>query len=223
MSVQRFLITVLLLIALVLPAGAPTALAQRPIPTTVEGGDWLPPRANAASNFSSADLPPSQTKDDPATGAIQTPDGLWMMPAETAQPAMRAKAVLQPNGGPDDFGYTFNATALNWIDASGGADTGISSSVDNTGPIAIGFPFKYYENTYSQLWVSRFGFLAFNSNNLYRSQSRIPEPQLAQRRDCASLDSILRLTQLYTLPTRRHGAQPMVRDGMGPTTELRKR
>ncbi len=87
-------------------------------------------------------------------------------------------AALEPNGGPDDFGYTFDSSPLDWIDASGGTDTGINSSVDSVGPIAIGFPFKYYENTYSDLWVSRFGFLAFNGNYLYRSQSRIPEPSL---------------------------------------------
>lgn len=181
MSVQRFLITVLLLIALVLPAGAPTALAQQPGPSTVGGGDWLPPRSSAASTFSPADLPPSQAKDDPANGAIQTLDGLWMMPAGAVE-RMRSSAQPitspQPNGGPDDFGYTFTTVPLNWIDASGGTNTGISSSVGGVGPIAIGFPFKYYENTYGELWVSRFGFLAFNSNNLYRSQSRIPEPSL---------------------------------------------
>jgi len=77
------------------------------------------------------------------------------------------------SGGPDDFGYTWSDNVpLNWINASGGTDTGIDSSTDHVGPVDIGFPFKYYENTYSDLYISRHGFLAFNDTSLYNSQSR---------------------------------------------------
>jgi hypothetical protein len=81
----------------------------------------------------------------------------------------------QATGGPDDFGYTWNdSVALNWIDASGGTDAGIDSSTDHVGPIDIGFSFEYYENTYTWLYISRFGFVAFNDHNIYNSQSAIP-------------------------------------------------
>ena len=45
------------------------------------------------------------------------------------------------------------------------------------GPIDIGFPFKFYENTRSQVYISRFGFLAFTDNNIYNSQSEVPSPE----------------------------------------------
>ena len=102
-------------------------------------------------------------------------EDLWFMP-EGAHPPMETAGVSpQATGGPDDFGYTWDdSVPLNWIDASGGTDSGISSSIDHVGPIDIGFSFKHYENTYTQLYISRFGFVAFNDNNIYNSQSRIP-------------------------------------------------
>ena len=66
---------------------------------------------------------------------------------------------------------------MNWIDAGGGADTGITSNNESAGPFDIGFPFKFYENTRTQLWVSRYGFVAFSSDALYNSQSPIPSPE----------------------------------------------
>ena len=44
------------------------------------------------------------------------------------------------------------------------------------GPIDIGFPFKFYENVRSQVYVSRSGFLAFSDNGLEKDQSPIPDP-----------------------------------------------
>jgi len=104
--------------------------------------------------------------------------GQWFM-AEGARPSVGAAGVVpQASGGPDDFGYTWDdSVPLNWIDASGGTDTGINSSTDHVGPVSIGFPFKYYENTYTQLYISRFGFVAFNDDNIYDTQSRIPNPE----------------------------------------------
>jgi len=90
---------------------------------------------------------------------------------------MPEQFLLSSSGGPDDFGYTWDdSVALNWIDASGGTDTGISSGTDHVGPIEVGFSFKYYENAYTQLYISRFGFVAFNDNSFYRSWSEIPSP-----------------------------------------------
>jgi len=87
-----------------------------------------------------------------------------------------AQLSLQTTGGPDDFGYTWDdSVALNWINASSGTDTGIDSFADSAGPIDIGFSFKYYENTYTQIYISRNGFVSFN-NYYFDSQSRIPDP-----------------------------------------------
>lgn len=102
----------------------------------------------------------------------------WFMPEGALLPMEMDGVSPQATGGPDDFGYTWDdSVPLNWINASGGTNTGISSETDHVGPIDIGFSFKYYENTYTQLYISRFGFVAFNDNNIYNSQSRIPSPE----------------------------------------------
>jgi hypothetical protein len=106
----------------------------------------------------------------------RAPDGRWFMPANHL-PDPAAAAMPQASGGPDDFGYTWTDTEpLNWINASGGTDTGINNSTDHAGPIDIGFQFKFYENARSQLYVSRSGFLAFSDSDLGNTQSRIPDP-----------------------------------------------
>ena len=119
--------------------------------------------------------PPTNRVQSPPVGPIQGPDGLWMMPAGADRAAEGMELAPQSTGGPDEFGYTWDdSVPLNWIDASGGIESGITSTVDHVGPINIGFPFKYYENTRSQLYISRFGFLAFNDEGIYRRQSSIP-------------------------------------------------
>jgi len=101
------------------------------------------------------------------------------MPEGVRTPAEMNVMSPQETGGPDDYGYTWDdSVAMNWIDASGGTDTGINSSTDHVGPVDIGFSFGYYENTYLQLYISRFGFVAFNDDGIYDSQSRIPIPSL---------------------------------------------
>jgi hypothetical protein len=116
--------------------------------------------------------------EDPAALWQRSPEGLWVAPEGYHPPPGAAGIAPQATGGPDDFGYTWSdAVPLSWINASGGTNTGINSSTDHVGPIAIGFSFKYYENTYSQLYISRFGFVSFNDDGIYNSQSRIPHPE----------------------------------------------
>ena len=122
--------------------------------------------------------PPTNRVQSPPVGPIQGPDGLWMMPAGADRAAEGMELAPQSTGGPDEFGYTWDdSVPLNWIDVSGGIETGINSNIDHVGPINIGFPFKYYENTRSQIYISRFGFLAFNDDGIYNSQSRVPSAE----------------------------------------------
>jgi hypothetical protein len=123
-------------------------------------------------------LSPQQEADPSlwSRGLVQTQDGLWVVPEHSPQ---LGQAVYQTSGGPDDFGYTWNDNVpFNWINAGGGIDTGISNSVVSSSAINIGFPFKFYENTYSQLYVSRNGFLTFHNWQLSRGQSFIPDASL---------------------------------------------
>jgi len=83
----------------------------------------------------------------------------------------------KPPGGPDDFGYTWDdSVTLNWIDATRGTDAGLSGWGDYTGPISIGFPLKYYENTYTELYITGSGYISFNDEDLWDAQNRIPNP-----------------------------------------------
>jgi len=91
-----------------------------------------------------------------------------------------AEVIANPRpGGPDDFGYTWDdSVPLNWIDATSGTDTGMSgsSSGQKVGPITLPFSFKYYENTYSSLYIAASGYLAFTDEGTWPGQSRIPLP-----------------------------------------------
>jgi hypothetical protein len=131
---------------------------------------------NPNSNPNTPAIPLNHPAAPTADGLIQTPDGLWI---STGAGDLQAQSnVPQATGGPDDFGYTWDKTIpLSWIDASGGIDTGITPNNNRTGPIDIGFPFKYYENTYSSLYISLYGFVTFrDTGRWWNDQSRIPSP-----------------------------------------------
>ena len=104
-------------------------------------------------------------------------EGHWVV-AESGQPEMAPASIIpQATSGPDDFGYTWDdSVALNWIDATSGTDAGLSGWGDYTGPIPIGFPFKYYENVYTELYITGSGYISFDDEDLWDSQGRIPNP-----------------------------------------------
>jgi len=108
-------------------------------------------------------------------GPVQDPDGLWYMP-EGAQTMSPNHAVLPlAVSGPDGFGYTWDdSVALSWIDTTGGTNTGLTGYDDATGPISLPFSFKYYENTYSQVYITAAGYLGFTDYGYWDSQSQIP-------------------------------------------------
>lgn len=115
----------------------------------------------------------------PHGGPYQTPDGLWVMPAGARLPIETAGLSPQATGGPDDFGYTWDdLVPLNWIDATDGTDTGMSgySYGQRVGPIWLPFQFKYYENTYNQVYIAASGYLAFTDEGIWPSQPRVPSP-----------------------------------------------
>ena len=122
--------------------------------------------------------PPPQPQDarhDPSA-PFQNLDGLWIMPA-SAQADRAPEAAPATTGGPDDFGYTWDdSVPLNWISAAGGANAGVSPNDPGSNAIAIGFPFKYYENTYTQLYIVLHGYLTFTDQSDWMPQSRIPNP-----------------------------------------------
>jgi hypothetical protein len=159
MKAQPFSVLVLLVcVALVLPFAPPPSAAREP--PEVDRGEPQGPTLGA--------LPP---------GARQSPEGLWYMPAGSSSPAGSLNIAPEATGGPDDFGYTWDdSETLGWIDATGGVATGLRGPGDYVGPIPIGFNFKYYENTYAELYITSSGFISFQDQGLWDAQSEIPYP-----------------------------------------------
>ena len=115
--------------------------------------------------------------------ALQTVSGQWFLP----QGVQGSQAIQTQNnnslslGGPDDFGYTWDdSTPLSWIDTASGDDTGLTGSGQNnaTEQISLPFSFKYYENTYTSLYISAAGYLSFTDNGNWPNQSAIPSPNV---------------------------------------------
>jgi uncharacterized repeat protein (TIGR01451 family) len=121
----------------------------------------------------------------PAEPAPSSSDGPWetalngrkYMPADAPARASFALAP-QSTGGPDEYGYTWNdSVAFSWIDAvAGGTDTGMSGYAAATGPIALPFSFKYYENIYTSLYIAAPGYVSFDNSDYWSTQDEIPAP-----------------------------------------------
>lgn len=142
--------------------------------------------------------PPTSGADTPPPTPPRCPDDLWFTkPGPSGQPAEMlstcpelgpvisrpesrpelAKSVSTlATGGPDDFGYTWNdSVPISWVDATSGTDTGMSGYASIVGPISLPFEFRYYENTYSSLYIGS-GYLTFTDPYDIRSQGEIPDP-----------------------------------------------
>jgi len=70
----------------------------------------------------------------------------------------------QLSGGPDEFGYTWTEASLGWIDATSGVNTGLVGD-EVTQLVNIGFTFKFYEQSWSNVYISTNGLLSFGSSD----------------------------------------------------------
>lgn len=87
----------------------------------------------------------------------------------------RIPSAAASTGGPDDFGYTWDdSVPYAWIDATGGTDSGLQGIDAFVGPINLGFDFRFYENTYSQLYISSEGMITFGSGSTVWQNQPIP-------------------------------------------------
>jgi hypothetical protein len=140
-------------ISLALLAGG-LGLGQ-PIRGRAQSGDPTPPAPVRPGRFPARPGQPI---------GLPTPNGSEYRIDAGQAPARQAPNVL------DEFGYTQVSVPLGWISAhTTGTDTGLSSTVHVTGAIPITFPFKFYENTYTQLWISAYGYLTFSDPQGYSS------------------------------------------------------
>ena len=146
------LVTCITLLLSVLPAGT--------MPTAAQGPE--PPRP--IKSLPGSPLPPDN---GPCRAAV----GTWNMPAD-ATPLVETSTSVSPQdtGGPDDFGYTWaDSVAFNWINATTGTNTGLTGDDEYTDAIDIGFSFKFYGNTYSQLYATTNGLVTFGEGTYHRS------------------------------------------------------
>ncbi len=75
---------------------------------------------------------------------------------------------IQATSDPDGYGYTWNdSVPFTWTDISGGVTVGTPGytgySTSYYGPYSLPFNFNFYENTYSQVYISQSGFLIFET------------------------------------------------------------
>jgi len=107
------------------------------------------------------------------------PDGIWLDPdtdfwVSSGNFSQLGGVSLTSNGGPDDYGYTWNSTVLtDWVDATDGTALEIFYE-----PISLPFSFKYYEGTYSAIYIAKDGYITFIDEGMWLSQPRIPNPTL---------------------------------------------
>lgn len=110
---------------------------------------------------------------EPETGQKDAPLSLHS-PDIVAQPVLPESA-----GGPDLFGYTWQtSSSYSWKDAS--TDSGMDTDDGFVGPVPIGFNFKFYENSYNQVYISSNGLITFGKGSSDFTNRMIPFPAQPQ-------------------------------------------
>ena len=93
-----------------------------------------------------------------------------------AAPDVGVLLAPQASGGPDDFGYTWDDSAVyNWIDTTGGTSVVLRDD-DRGGPFPIGFTFSFYGQSYTQFYLDSNGYIGFDISQTasYYYNSRLP-------------------------------------------------
>jgi hypothetical protein len=150
------ILAILVNLSLTFSAGAPQLAAQTSKPPGVATRPGLEPRAQR-------------------TPAVPGGEGLWTLPHEGDSPNRMVRVTPLATGGPDEFGYTWDdSVAYTWID--GTTETGLSSNCEPEVEVPVGFPFKYYENTYTSVYVSFNGYLNMQPDDGCTGGRHAPNP-----------------------------------------------
>jgi hypothetical protein len=118
------------------------------------------------------------------------PDFMVTGPQEYPVGGFSAQAIgpsaIAGTGGPDWYGYTWDdSVPFSWIDAaSGGTDAGLGDEEwpNLAGPIDLPFPFRFYEDVYTQIWIAPYGYVAFSEDYpIETQQSPLPNASRPNR------------------------------------------
>lgn len=144
------LLTLILIFVMLFPASGATAQEQDPPPPEKQ---------------SQGKHPEQSLGKPPVPGAVPGPSGKGFMLSQEAAQAFQPQAV-NATGGPDDYGYSWQEQGVDWKDATdGGTLTNLSSAEwypDVSSAIDLGFDFKFYNYTYSSIYISAAGAVGFD-------------------------------------------------------------
>lgn len=142
-------------------AGAAVTILGTPIaPATTDAGGFYSFSSVPEGSYQVRAEPPGRCL-DPATSSL-TVDG-----AEALDLALAERA--------DAFGYRCRTEAAQFVDAS----TLLSlSGDDNAAQVILPFPFSYYGQTYTSVWISTNGFLDFLQGDIAYTNTAIPTTQI---------------------------------------------
>jgi len=130
----------------------------------------MPNRINAVS--AQAPQPPELIQDPPSTHPCLMGEpcaGRKSEKLNTSDEISSETMSIEPlaTGGPDEYGYIWDDTEpFAWIDARAGTETDLSGD-DNYQQLDVGFSFKFYENTYTQLFANTNGLITFQEDGAY--------------------------------------------------------
>lgn len=117
------------------------------------------------------DPTPSSPDDMPTIQGIPLSPGVF----HPRMTRVEASVPFEETASSDKFGYTREDSGYTWVDASGGTKVDFAQVDDSfDGPINIGFDFKFYENNYTQLYISTNGILTFGGGDSYARNETIP-------------------------------------------------
>jgi hypothetical protein len=141
------------------PTTAPT---RTPVPTRT-----LTPSAWVRLPIVLKDSTPGAPTGVPTETPVEQPSRTPTLPAgptatRTQAPPGPTPTGVPDHGGPDAFGYTYDATVpFEWVDTTGGV---LIPGGDDwyRGPYQIGFTFSFYGVRYTQFWVDTNGFIHFD-------------------------------------------------------------
>lgn len=146
----------------------------------VQGQDGQPPQPDSPDEVQIFnDLYVPDFPDQPGIGRDPA-SGAYYRVASSEPGGDQPGAVQALNtGGPDNYGYTFrdsrSGESYSWINAaSGGTSLGFSNNSYMYYSASLPFSFNYYENTYTQLYISANGFITFSPPRYLSTQDRVP-------------------------------------------------